>query len=274
MNVRQWLVGWIAGASVLFCGVAHADPADERLRFAFTTRLRGGLVQGQLQTPKGGGATTTSWGRPRLEELGVDTAWAPGARLGVLWRRHRAYLDYEQIQLRGSGTLREDLVTQGDFYPAGTRIRSTTFIVRASAGYRHTFSFPLGTGTLEVAPGAGYSIFGFRYRVRGSNGQNAHRFYTDTVPHVDVALQWRPHRTSRWWFSGEARQSLPFLLSGGRITDLFEVFGRMHVDVNRQWSAFVGVGYQHLFKRDAQTTPNRPHIDFGPFLEVGFTFRF
>ena len=40
-------------------------------------------------------------------------------------------------------------------------------------------------------------MFGFRYRITGDNGQNAHRFYTDYVPHVDLGWRWRPERVAR-----------------------------------------------------------------------------
>ena len=258
---------------------ARADgvvtPNDGKLRFEFTAKLRGGLVDGQLQTPKGGAAGSTSLGRPTLDELNVDSAPSYGARIGVLWRRHRLFIDFEQIHLDGTATLSEPLVSQADSYPAGTRVRSSTFLDRGTIGYRHAFTLPLrGAGCLEVAPGLGYSVFGFRYRLNGNNGQSAHRFYADWVPHVDVGWRWRPARQGKIWFSGEIRQSVAFVLRNNRRTDLFEVFARVHYDISRQVDVFFGIGHQHMFKRDGQPTPNRPHVDFSPFFEAGVTVRF
>lgn len=250
-------------------------PDDGKVRFEFTAKLRGGLVEGQLQTPKGGAADTTSPKRPTLDELDVNTAPSYGARLGVLWRRHRLFVDFEQIHLDGTGTLSETLISQGDTYPAGTRVRSTTFVDRGTVGYRFAFTLPLcEAGCLELAPGLGYSVFGFRYRIRGDNGQNAHRFYTDYVPHLDLGWRWRPARGGKIWFSGEIRQSVAFVLKDNRRTDLFEAFARMHYDLSRRVDVFLGVGHQHMFKKDGQPTPNRPHIDFTPFFEAGITVRF
>lgn len=273
-------------ASLFVCGLlvlaapARADgvssPHDGRLRYEVHARFRAGLVNGQLQTPDGGSPTSTSFARPTLDELNVDDAAAFGGRVGVLWRQHRIFADYQRLDLVGSATLSEALLSQNDLYPAGTRVRSTTYIERITLGYRYAFHIPLRGrgGCLEIAPGLGYSTFGFNYRLRGDNGESASRSYRDFVPHLDIGVRWRPSRRSRIWFEAEARQSLVFLLSGGRVTDLFDTSARLHYDMNRNVSAFFGVGYQHMFKRDGQPMPNRPHVDFGPFFEVGFSFRF
>jgi len=274
----------LAAAVVLSaCARRQAVPAcryrpqdDCRVHAGFSTFVRGGPVSGYLQTPTGGAAGTTSLRRPTLEEVGVTNAVEYGARLETDYRRHRAMAEVSVLELHGSDTLTEDLVSQGRPFPAGTHVTSDSELTNYSLGYSYLFEVCLGAcDRIELRPGVGMRAIGVGYTLDGSNGERANRHYTSTAPNLDLQWAWRPRGTGNMRFSGYLGRTLDFHDSDPlRKMKVFEATGRANYDFSSRGSLFVEMGYKSILLQDTQPVmQNRIKTDFGPFVGIGGELR-
>lgn len=237
--------------------------------------VRAGPVRGFLQTPNGGQPGTTSPRRPSLSETGADGAGEAGLRIRAIYRRSELFLEGSGLSFGGDDLLGQDLVSQGSDFPAGTFVDSRSGLSLFRLGYRYRFDVRTGSrGGLQIRPGIGVTGLGVGYRLDGANGARADRSYFHMAPHIDLALEWRPCVTSRWWLSGSVGQTLTCLLPDSNQMNMFDANLRVNFDFARRWTAFLETGYRYIDWRDDQTVQNHIHVEYGPFIGAGLGFRF
>lgn len=146
--------------------------------------------QGYLQTSKGGGAGTTSWKRPELDEIGLDGIKAlpvVDARL-MFFGHHELHANYVGLVIDGSDTLGNELVSQDVTFPAGSRVDSDLELRMLRFGYRAHWIVPeLGGWTL--APEIGLSFYPFQYQLSSPTvADSVDRSYTMMFPYLGVLV--------------------------------------------------------------------------------------
>ena len=289
------LLGILALATTLALA-SPAAQADDAGRAAYVTRAavpawhrpwpccvkieveafaRVGEARGFLQTPRGGTPGTTSRRRPTLSELDAQGAGELGVRIRALFRRSELFLEGSALSLAGNDVLDEDLVSQGTTFPAGTLVDSSSALGIWRLGYRYRFDVRTGRrGALQIRPGVGATGLWVDYRLDGYRFARADRSYFHVAPHVDVALEWRPCVTSRWWLSASVGQTLPFLMPDSNQMNLFDANVRVNFDFAKRWTVFLETGYRSIDWHDAQAVENHVQVDYGPFIGAGLAFRF
>ena len=215
---------------------------------------------------------TSSPGRPTLEEIGVEVGQEVGTELVMEWDRHELALDASALLLFGDDVLEQQLISQGEVFPAGTAVDSDTWIALGRLAYRYRFDVGIGAKErLVVKPGVGVTSMTVHYELEGDHGGDVHRDYTHGVPHVELGLEWRPGMQGRWSLSADVRQSLYWLEGSSNQTNLFAGLLGAHFDLSRSWTLDLEGGYQHLGFEDDQALPNDIDVEFGPFVGLGIS---
>lgn len=234
-----------------------------------------GPTDGFLQTPRGGKPGTTSPRRPALDEIGVTTGTELGLAASTTWKRHEIAFRGDILYLGGEAVLGQDLTSQDDLFPAGTEIRSKSFLGTYRLTYRYRLDLPLGgRERLVVKPGIGITGLQVSYQTSGFMGRDTDRTYTHGGPHLDLGVSWRPSGTSKLKLEAMASQTLGFLLSGGNQLDILEARLRLTYDVGCGWKIFGETGYRRTDWRDDQEVPNHIHVEYGPWFGFGAGYRF
>lgn len=247
---------------------AYVQGLDVRLR----AEVRAGpVIGGFVQTPIGGAPGTTSPKRPTFDELDVDTVWAPSTDLRFAFGRHRIHVGGTYWVLHGQDTLRDELISHGDTYPAGTLVTSDTEFLSTWLGYG--YAIPLGStpGRLTLTPGIGVYAQVQYYDIHGG-GLDSAREFSAPSPMLDAELIWHPG--GRIHVSGEVRLVLDEALGLSSPTTVVEVAARLHLDLWRDANLYLGVGYSYMEHFDEQTVPNYSEIEVAPWFALGCEFRF
>ncbi len=124
---------------------------------------------GELQTPLGGRAGTTSHERPTTEEVGLDGLRGfASAHLAVrVFEQHSFRFGYTALTQSGHETLARSLITHGQTFPKGARVESRLELPFGRVGYRAEW-LPLDLGPVRITPEAGVARLDFAYRLRAS----------------------------------------------------------------------------------------------------------
>ena len=154
-------------AICLSTGAAHAaQDGVQALGARFQADVLYGSLDGFAQTPRGGGATTTSRRRPSFDELGIGSTVGADVELGLDWRAWTLHWGARILHATTSATLDDALVSQGASFPAGTPVRSQLELDSYRAGVGHHFTVAsdrLGAGgvSLQLTPHLEAVIFDF-----------------------------------------------------------------------------------------------------------------
>jgi hypothetical protein len=257
-------------------GPDAADPATG-LHFSLEGSFLIGPANGYVQTPAGGQSGTTSARRPKLDEIGIDTATIYDVAGATTFGPHQLYLGAQFIRLSGNATLDQPLVTQGQTFPAGTPVSSELTLDWYRAGYRYAFTFDTDSrpgDELLLAPSVGAALLDFHYRLhsRDGAGPTADRSYSKLSPQLGLDAEYA--LTPRLSLVGDVLCSVPlsntpFILSA-ELAAKYRVIDTPHADLD----ALLGVAYEHISYEDNQSTPNHVNVDLGPMLLLGLTFHF
>jgi hypothetical protein len=257
--------------------------------FTFTPRFLVGPVSGFIQAPKGKLASTSTFHRPRMSELGIHDALIPDLELAVSRGPHEIYAGIQIIRFTGTQTLRHKLVTDGDTFAKKKRVRADENLDWYRLGYR--YSIPLlqgedGIPRLTITPQAELVWWTFEYRVKAGNGTNqstgqpngktvADKSYDYFTGRGGASIEWRP-------FGG------PFSLEGKAMADpkvggtipfvaTEEFVAKYRMLESKRYGMTVsgGVMFQQMDFNDGQK-PRANHIkaDFGPLFEIGVNINF
>jgi hypothetical protein len=255
--------------SLCVCGCSFCST----LRYEVQPALRIASATGTLQVPRGGDPKSSSGNRPGLEELGVGTTVQVGTGVRVRSGRAGLALDMRYLFLDGEGRAQGDLVSQGESFPSGSELESSSGL----GSWRLTacYAFPLVQGLedardeLSIVPRIGIEGITLHYAMATENGTHTDRSFTHFAPAVGGSLIWRPG--GDWRFDLTGFTSFSFQGRDVVWNELELRFGRR---IDDHLSVWIGVGFQQFRLRDSQPYPNRADVDFGPALGLGFEFGF
>jgi hypothetical protein len=263
----------IAGSILLLHAIpanAQEHPQDEGdWRFSLQGAYLYGSVDGYVQTPSGGEPGTTSKHRPKLDEIGIDDASLYDISAIAAYHREEIYLGAQIIQMSGSHTLNQDLISQGLTFPAGTHVSSDVDLNWYRLGYRHRFS--LGDDW-TLWPSVGGVLWDFHYKLKGG-GNKADRSYDKANVQFGLEAEWRPNRGR---FAVDAAFSAAPPISSWpeiyteQIVASYAVIKTDRTDLD----VFGGVAFEQQYYEDNQSVSNRVEANFGPMLIVGLRWSF
>jgi len=234
-----------------------------------------GPVSGHLQTPSGGRPGTTSSNRPSLGEIGINTASIYDAEALPSFRDHGLYVGGQWIRLSGERDLEETLISQGETFAAGSRVKSDVKLDWYRVGYRYRIQRGDEAGAelpnTEIYSRLGAAILDFHYKLDGAGATQADRSYIKAAPQMGVEMEW--HATRNFSLAGEITSTLPFSSIPWIVTAQLEGKYRFFEKGGVGLSGFLGAGYEKINFHDHQDVSNEINADFGPMLRVGLELR-
>ena len=235
-----------------------------------------GPVSGHLQTPSGGRPGTTSSNRPTLGEIGINTASIYDAQIMPSFGDHGIYLGGQWVRLSGDARLEDTLISQGETFPAGTRVNSDVRMDWYRVGYRYRIQRGDEAGAelpaTEIYSRLGVAILDFHYRLEGAGSTRADRSYIKAAPQMGVEMEW--HATKKFSVAAELTSTLPFPSMPWIVTAQLEGKYTFIEKNGLGISGFLGAGYEKISFHDHQDVSNEINADFGPMLTVGLELRF
>jgi hypothetical protein len=228
-------------------------------------------LEGYLQTPRGGGAGTTSSKRPTIEELGLGGLRVLPVLDAALVVRgsHELRVDYVHIDVLGSDTLEEPLISQDESFPAGSPVQSRLGLPLLRLGYRAHW-LPLHRGGWSLAPEVGVAVAFFRYELTSPLASgDVDRSYSVAFPYFGLGL------------SGPLAQRLGLevdVQGSGIEADYIDAEARLVYELFRwrrtRTSATLGLRGTWLHRVDSQRDEqNDVNVRVGAFSTAGATSR-
>ena len=234
-----------------------------------------GPVSGHLQTPSGGRPGTTSSNRPSFGEIGINTASIYDAEVTASLRDHGLYVGGQWIDLSGERNLEEKLISQGETFAAGSRVKSDVKLDWYRVGYRYRIQRGDEAGAelpnTEIYSRLGAAILDFHYKLDGAGATQADRSYIKAAPQMGVEMEW--HATRNFSLAGEFTSTLPFSSMPWIVTVQLEGKYKFFDKNGVGLSGFLGAGYEKINFHDHQDVSNEINADFGPMLMVGLELR-
>jgi hypothetical protein len=235
-----------------------------------------GPVSGHLQTPSGGQPGTTNRDRPTLGEIGINTASIFDAEIMPALRDHGLYLGGQWVRLSGERNLEQSLISQGNTFLLGSRVKSDVKMDWYRVGYRYRIQRGDEAGlelpATEIYSRVGAAILDFHYELDGPGGGDVDRAYVKAAPQMGVEMEWRV--TPSFSLAGELTSTLPFRsmpwIVTAQLEGKFKLLQRRGMGV----SGFVGAAYEKISFHDHQEVSNDISADFGPMLMLGLEMRF
>jgi hypothetical protein len=259
-------VVWLGG-----CAGYWTREAQHGFRASADAMFLYGPIRGFLQTPAGGLPGTTSHDRPTLKELGIDTAPMADASVTAGWGSHELYGGARIIELSGTDTLTQTLLTHSVTFPAGTAVSSNVQLNWYRMGYAHRWLYRHDDTALRLEPAIEAVIFDFDYSISGG-GQSTNRTYLKANVRLGLRAEWSPY--SRFSLSGNAFESVP--IPGQPMILTLQALGgyRLWGTADRGGTLSLGIGYDQLDQKDQQTVPNHIKAEIGPLLLAGLAINF
>jgi hypothetical protein len=266
-------------ATALFSDAAPptSQPASlvDGLSFTLDFHFLYGGIDGYVQTPSGGNPGTTSLHRPTLAELGFDNVSVFDVSLATQAGASIFFLGAQIIELDGSATLSETLITQSAVFPAGTHEHASVQLDWYRFGYEYQFTFDLNDqgSQLRVAPGIEGVLLDFDYQITAAGGLHAHRSYAKAGVSIGGSVEWltgTPLSFEAQGFWGLPIDSTAQILNVDLVAR-WQLWGARHA-----WggAAYLGAAYEHIEYEDNQTVPNHINVDLGPMLIAGLQITF
>jgi hypothetical protein len=257
---------------LLAAPIARADDGDaapSELEFSLRGSGFYGPISGYIQVPLGGNPGTTSSRRPTLKELGINDAAFYEVTGRLQWGHIGVFGGYSGLDLSGSSTLSESLVSHGVTFPAGSAVKSSTQLNVGNLGAGWRFDFD--GRRLELFPKIDVAILDFSYSL-DSPPLRAARAYRTTAVRLGAEGSYDLGHGFGLELDGVA--SLPI----AHMPQLSSVTGRVayHLFATSPVRAtlFLGCGGKWIDFEDSQTVPNHTSVRSGPLVTGGFTVSF
>jgi len=177
----------VALVAIALTPAQAAEDASAPLRLDLRASAVLASFDGELQTPMGGQAGTTSKERPETNEVGLDGlgGFATASLELHLFEKHILHLSYTSLDRTGSETLDRELITHGQTFPRGARVKSRLELPFGRLGYRMPFEW----GPLRIAPEVGASRLDFAYQLSATEATGkADRAYVIYFAYWGAAL--------------------------------------------------------------------------------------
>ena len=235
-----------------------------------------GPVSGHLQTPSGGRPGTSSKDRPSLGEIGINTASIYDAEIMPSFGDHGMYFGGQWIGLSGERNLEQSLVSQGNTFLLGSRVKSDVQLDWYRIGYRYRIQRGDEAGlelpNTEIYSRLGAAILDFHYQLDGPGAGDVDRAYIKAAPQMGVEMEW--HATKKFSLAGELTSTLPFSSMPWIVTAQLEGKYKFIEKGSLGISGLLGAGYEKISFHDHQDLSNDINADFGPMLMLGLEMRF
>jgi hypothetical protein len=256
-----------------------ADQVAPQSQSDFHLTLEGmwmyGPVSGHVQIPSGGRPGTTSSNRPSFGEIGINTASIYDAQVLPSFRDHGLYIGAEWIRLSGEQDLEQRLISQGETFAAGSRVKSDVKLDWYRVGYRYRIQRGDEAGSelpnTEIYSRLGAAVLDFHYKLDGAGATQADRSFIKAAPQMGVEMEW--HATNKFSIAGEFTSTLPFRSMPWIVTTQLEGKYKFFEKNGVGLSGFVGAGYEKINFHDHQDASNEINADFGPMLRAGVELR-
>jgi len=235
-----------------------------------------GPVSGHVQTPSGGRPGTTSSDRPTFGEIGINTASIFDAEAMPALGDHGLYFGGQWVRLSGERRLEQSLVSQGQTFTVGSRVKSDVQLDWYRIGYRYRIQRGDEAGlelkNTEIYSRLGAAILDFHYQLDGPGSGDVDRAYVKAAPQMGVEMEW--HATNHLSLAGELTSTLPFRSLPWIVTAQVEGKFRFIEKNGIALTGFIGAGYEKISFHDHQDLSNDINADFGPMLLLGLELRF
>ncbi len=226
-------------------------------------------LSGFVQTPAGGQPGTTSSNRPSFKELGFDRQSAIDAYGRILRGRHSLEVGGQWQRQSGKSVLEKDLVSQKQFFAAGSRVDADI----QTDWYRLNYLYALNNNidNISFAVGGGLVWFDFHYKLTGIDAK-ADRAYSKIGYRAGANIDWKlsnkllvnaklfapiPLSNTPEIWTVELNSSYTFWNNGGS-----------HLQ------AIAGIGYNRLDYEDDQKIPNHIRVEMAPYFRLGLQMDF
>jgi hypothetical protein len=231
-------------------------------------------LEGSLQTPSGGRMGTTSPGRPKLEEIGLDGLEVLGffdAGFTVI-EKHELRVHFDFIDIDGTDTLPSQLVSQGQVFPAGSPVDASLRLHFVRVGYRGHW-LPTWKGW-HLSPEIGMALLPFRYELRSPAATGTvDRSYTEAYPYYGILLGrtiWGPVDFELELLGAGGLNDVSYIDSDARL--LWNLYERGQMN----WALVLGLRGTWFQRGDGQRpVQNDPSVRVGSFSTspwAGFHF--
>jgi hypothetical protein len=248
---------------------------SDNVHFSITGTFLYGPVDGYAQTPAGGQPGSSSSKRPRFSELGIHDATIGAGELSAFFGHHEIFVAPEIIRLSGSDTLRSDLITHGQTFPAGTHVSSDLTLDTYRIGYRYHFLIGADTPRprLDLAPYLDLDLWNFDYHIAGG-GHSTSRGYLKPTVQLGISAEWSPgggpfSLTGDFAASPPGISSIPFIAYEQLAARYrFTPSPRLNIVTT------LGVRFEQYNYFDNQSVSNHIHATFGPMLVAGLGLEF
>jgi hypothetical protein len=107
----------------------------------------------------------------------------------TFFEKHQLHISYFRLDLEGEAVLKEDLVSQGETFPAGSAVESKLQLDLLRFGYRPIWLRPeLGTWSLVPEIGMSFSPFSYQLQSETATGP-VDRSYNIGFPYLALLLK-------------------------------------------------------------------------------------
>lgn len=224
-------------------------------------------VNGQIQIPNGGQPGTTTIGRPKLSDIGInhDDPW--DLQLQVMSKIWGGFLNYQNQQQSGNAALNQSLLTHGTNFPANTLVNSNIKFNLLSAGAFANLNYH----QITFRPILAATELQFYYSL-ASAAQFTDRHFSQATPRIGLEILYPV--TEKFNLSLTGLSSIPNLVNLSVYTVAAKGDYTLYQSSHYALDAFTGLAYQQIQFKDNQQVPNDIRLVNWPMVFVGLSVNF
>ncbi len=268
MNRQSGCFIWLI-FSCFAVSAGHTQENSNSFSYSIGLSYLDGSLDGFLQTPAGGEPGTTSKNRPDFGELGFDWQSAIDAYGRIQKGRHVLEIGGQWQRQSGKSVLTKDLLSQKNFFAAGTRVAADT----QTDWYRLNYLYALDSGkeNISFAVGGGLVWFDFHYRLKSATAR-VDRAYSKVGYRAGANIDWKLN--DKLVFNAQLFAPVPLSNTPEIWTLELDAGYRLWKSGGKQLQAVAGIGYNRLDYEDDQKVPNHIRVEMAPYFRLGLNLDF
>lgn len=235
-----------------------------------------GNINGFVQIPKGGQHGTATEKRPEFKELGIKHVSYPSLSGKMKWNKFAISLDLDYQTFKGTGTIKENLITHNIPLEAGSEISSKHKY--AFYGTKAHYDIPI-TENLTITPNVGAHIFDFSYQFSAKYPQGKEIVSGDKrnfhAPMLSLGFDanYSLNEKAKLIFSGTS--NIPFGNIRHYYNTSFMLSYNLYKADNKELNLLSGIVYEKLkFKDSQKEMQNFMEHKIAPIYKVGLEYKF
>jgi hypothetical protein len=221
-------------------------------------KIVSGKLKGYSQTPQGGSAGSTSIERPSFHELDMNYDTMYQLEVGHHINYFTIYGQYHRIHLKGSKTLRSNLVTHALPIAAGNQFEASFDFDWYTFGAAYTY--PLSS--LLIVPSVDLNYLEYDYRF--SSTASSSRSFSTVAPRFGLRLSYPINPLLTVNLSGAMT-----VLSELQITETNLSLDWLAIDDRIKVTPYAGLGMLKVDFEDSQAVPNHYRYKLLPNVSLG-----